>query len=284
MIKLERVRTAAAITTALRGKRRISRNVELLEGFREDEFKFKSSVWKNAKEQLKTESGEKCAYCESPTAVVAHGDVEHFRPKSIYWWLAYCYDNYLYSCQICNQSFKSNHFPVPSARMEPNPPVPDPLPDTLTQAEMEEIAAVLTPDPLHDDQGRPMAQFIAEATAERPGLIDPYTIDPVPFFKWGVDDTLQEVALESVTNDPEMVCIFEATRDFLGLNRGELLKERYKTYDTLEGFKELFKGLPTDDPLRDIAVDQIKDMMANDAAYAGMVRYFVNVEWQLDLD
>ena len=126
MIPLKRVRTSQAITTALRGQRRINRNVELLEGLRENDFDFKSSVWKRTKKQLKKESAGKCAYCEAPTSVVAHGDVEHFRPKSIYWWLAYCYDNYLYSCQICNQSFKSNHFPVSGTPMVPDPPIPDP--------------------------------------------------------------------------------------------------------------------------------------------------------------
>jgi hypothetical protein len=46
---------------------------------------FNSNVWKVAKPQLKLESGSKCAYCESPTDSVAHGDVEHYRPKSKYW-------------------------------------------------------------------------------------------------------------------------------------------------------------------------------------------------------
>jgi hypothetical protein len=49
---------------------------------------------------------------EATTKQVAHGDVEHYRPKSIYWWLAYCYDNYLVSCQICNEVFKRDKFPI----------------------------------------------------------------------------------------------------------------------------------------------------------------------------
>ena len=49
---------------------------------------FKSSSWKPAKPALKRESYGKCAYCEAPTGVVCHADVEHFRPKSKHWWLA----------------------------------------------------------------------------------------------------------------------------------------------------------------------------------------------------
>ena len=83
---------------------------------------FKSSYWKPAKEQLKAEVHKKCAYCEAPVTVVAHGDVEHYRPKSEYWWLAYCYDNYLYSCQICNQVYKGNEFPIEGPRLQ-EPPI-----------------------------------------------------------------------------------------------------------------------------------------------------------------
>lgn len=50
----------------------------------------------------------KCAYCESK---VEQNDIEHYRPKSIYYWLAYSWDNLLYCCPTCNQK-KSNIFPV----------------------------------------------------------------------------------------------------------------------------------------------------------------------------
>lgn len=42
---------------------------------------------------------EKCAFCEQKAEVLA---VEHFRPKSIYYWLAYSWDNLLLACQKCN--------------------------------------------------------------------------------------------------------------------------------------------------------------------------------------
>jgi uncharacterized protein (TIGR02646 family) len=65
----------------------------------------------------------KCAYCEAPVGHIAHGDVEHFRPKAGYeedhsfnsggyFWQAYAWENLFYSCQICNQVHKGNQFPV----------------------------------------------------------------------------------------------------------------------------------------------------------------------------
>jgi len=41
----------------------------------------------------------KCAFCEQNQEVM---HVEHYRPKSAYYWLAYSWDNLLASCQTCN--------------------------------------------------------------------------------------------------------------------------------------------------------------------------------------
>jgi len=50
----------------------------------------------------------KCAFCEQR---VEFPQVEHFRPKHIYYWLAYSWDNLLFACLGCN-SHKNNHFDI----------------------------------------------------------------------------------------------------------------------------------------------------------------------------
>jgi hypothetical protein len=55
--------------------------------------------------------GRICAYCGSP-ASDQRGDVEHYRPKSVYPWLTYEYCNYLLGCRVCNSSRKSTEFPL----------------------------------------------------------------------------------------------------------------------------------------------------------------------------
>ena len=77
MTRLERLRTASAIPPAFRGAGRVAKSLELIQGRAAGTLEFKSNVWKAAKTQLKLETGGKCAYCESPTDTVAHGDVEH---------------------------------------------------------------------------------------------------------------------------------------------------------------------------------------------------------------
>ena len=58
----------------------------------------------DVKNQLKIETKEKCAYCESKITVVAHGDIEHVTPKSVAPERTFEWDNLTFACQICNQN------------------------------------------------------------------------------------------------------------------------------------------------------------------------------------
>lgn len=60
------------------------------------------------KEKLDALYHHKCAYCEN---IVEQGHVEHYRPKQQYYWLAYSWDNLMYSCPTCNQ-FKGTNFEI----------------------------------------------------------------------------------------------------------------------------------------------------------------------------
>ena len=51
---------------------------------------------------------EKCAFCEQKQEIM---EVEHYRPKSIYYWLAFSWDNLLLACATCNRN-KSAQFPI----------------------------------------------------------------------------------------------------------------------------------------------------------------------------
>jgi uncharacterized protein (TIGR02646 family) len=92
--------------------------------FREE---FDSTIYgdPSVKDALRAAQHGKCAFCESSFGHVAYGDVEHFRPKAGYkqrpedglgrpgyYWLAYEWGNLFYSCQLCNQRFKQNLFPL----------------------------------------------------------------------------------------------------------------------------------------------------------------------------
>lgn len=90
-------------------------------------FQFLSRIYghTSVKSALIKAQHEKCCFCESKITAISFGDVEHYRPKAAlqlddrlplqypgYYWLAYDFDNIFYCCQICNQSYKRNYFPL----------------------------------------------------------------------------------------------------------------------------------------------------------------------------
>jgi uncharacterized protein (TIGR02646 family) len=81
------------------------------------------------REALQAAQHRKCAFCESFFDHVAFGDIEHFRPKGGfrqrqhdalrrpgYYWLVFEWTNLFSSCQLCNQRFKRNLFPLRDGR------------------------------------------------------------------------------------------------------------------------------------------------------------------------
>lgn len=54
----------------------------------------------------------KCAYCEQK---MERYNVEHYRPKKIYYWLAFSWDNLIMACPTCN-GFKGLHFELGPGR------------------------------------------------------------------------------------------------------------------------------------------------------------------------
>lgn len=276
MIRLFRERTKSAIPAAFRGQDRIDKALTLLLKFASTDFD--SGYWKKAKKQLKKESHGKCAYCEAPTSTVAHGDVEHFRPKSKYWWFAYCYDNYLFSCQLCNQSFKGNEFPLRDDTLKLAEPV---LAANAADADKKKLVTEMSPDPYDLRDAAPLTDFETLCRDEGATLVNPYLDDPEEFFRWEADTLLHEVSVAAKTTAAEP--FFEAADKFYGLNRQDLRLERGRVYRNLSVFAKALESNQLDAPLAQDVKDTIQAMLAPDAAFAGMCRYFVREKWQLQL-
>jgi len=79
--------------------------------------RFKKSCYNAAakKELLGLYFG-KCAYCETKIEVGFYSCIDHYRPKSIYYWLAYEWSNLLPTCFKCN-TLKSNRFDIEGERV-----------------------------------------------------------------------------------------------------------------------------------------------------------------------
>jgi uncharacterized protein (TIGR02646 family) len=63
------------------------------------------------KRELAAMQHNKCCYCEKREEQAKYRDVEHYRPKSLYWWLAWTWENLLFACIDCNREQKRDQFP-----------------------------------------------------------------------------------------------------------------------------------------------------------------------------
>jgi hypothetical protein len=167
---------------------------------------FKSSVWSPAKKPYWKAQHNKCIFCEAFVPAVAHGDVEHFRPKNgvsdtkggkittkTYWWLAYDWTNYWASCQLCNQSFKKNLFPLAVGG----------------------VRAVTPSDDL---------------SLEKPLLIDPEKDDPRDHLEFRA-----EIAFAR-----NQSARGQATIEICGLNRPELIELRRTSLVLIQGILDVY--------------------------------------------
>jgi hypothetical protein len=230
---------------------------------------FDSGVWKNAKVQLLRETFDKCAYCESPTATVAYGDVEHYRPKSIYWWLAYSLENYLASCAICNQKFKRDKFPKSGSKMKG----PRIRRNTSAQT-IDRMAKDSVPDSL---SRRSVQDFLRAHNSEIPLLINPYMADPALAFAYRADDVLREVEIIPRSNSPDAPLFVKAAEDVYGLNRSELKRSRFFIFESYKTHRETLNDRRISTATRRNVTRTIGNMKKSERPFSGMIRYFESI-------
>ncbi|MEM6684718.1 MAG: HNH endonuclease [Bacteroidota bacterium] len=232
-----------------------------------DKHDFATGRWKSAKAQLSRETKQKCAYCESPFAVVAYGDVEHYRPKSKYWWLAYSYENYLVSCQICNQKFKRDVFPVVNNRIKPPR-----FRVNSSQTTLNTIAGKLSPNPKNPADGMDYATFMNEYFAERPLCINPYYEDPANYFKYEFNDAAKEVTIIPVSAN--LKAYVAEAENVYGINRKELLRMRYVVLFHYRIHRETRDTNSSTSRAYRLANKAILTLLEGKSGYSGMIKYY----------
>lgn len=277
MIKLVRARTNSAIAPTFVGEQRVKLNKRLLEAQREilkgnaEKHEWDSSIWGKSKAQLLKESANKCAYCEAPLKAVAYGDVEHYRPKSIYWWLAYNYENYLASCTLCNQAFKKDHFPLLDDKKKLKGPT---IAKTTSDSRINSMAAKINCDPLMDSEGMLYSDFLALHRKENALLVNPYYDDPEELFEYRADDNLQEVEIAVVKNARNADEIQKAVVENYGLNRLELKQLRYEWYDNFITLKLALQEGSISTALRKRIEKKIDKFKKSVSPFSGMIKFF----------
>lgn len=270
MIQIKRSRDLADLHPGFTGEGLLERiallvATKIVAGENPIEWAGRIGDWKVTKPFLQKDSFDKCAYCESATAIVAYGDVEHFRPKSLYWWLALCVDNYVYACQLCNQKFKSDRFAIQGKKLTA-PKLPAQLP--ADPATLNRLLKKISPDPVSVVESNLGTKWMKE----RPHLPHPYLEDPEPLFAWAVVETNREVLLVAANKSSRAVRAVEAAEECLGLNREQLRRTRYQIFASLRlAVAAAEVGPPS---LKREALEAIQGMCHSSGQYAGMCRFF----------
>jgi len=132
----------------------------------------------------------KCCYCEENKI---KGEVEHYRPRTKYAWLEYCWENLLFACHDCN-NLKNNKF---------------------------EIAGILATQ----------AESVAECDAkEKPLLLHPEKDQPQQWIEFEPNGTIYP---NSNLTDSFVASRVKYTIETCQLNRKNLKDKRKAIYDTL---------------------------------------------------
>jgi hypothetical protein len=81
--------------------------------------------YRRYKPALRSEFGEHCVYCRQHDGIKGYAafGVDHYRPKSLFDWLATEYMNLYYCCNVCN-GLKGGYWPAPeleSTHFVPSP-------------------------------------------------------------------------------------------------------------------------------------------------------------------
>ena len=124
----------------------------------------------------------------------------------------------------------------------------------------------------------PFDEFVGAAAREKPYLVDPYMEDPEELYKWEADPILKEVRIAARTKRVRAVRALSAAEEDLGLNREELRRRRWHTYEMLMTLLRAAETLPARSEAGAAAAQQVQAMLGAEREYAAMARYFARAE------
>jgi len=227
-------------------------------------------LWRNTEvtDKLHESHHGKCCYCERKRDRKREMDVEHYRPKGGvdndedhlgYWWLAFTWENLLWSCKTCNQKHKKTEFTL--------------LPGG-TRGYQED----------HD------------LKIERPCLINPKNEDPIRFISFHHDSYGGRYFIRAIPrlgmsyNDTLRA---DETIRVVGLNRKEpgydLIEERGKAVEGTSFFINVYNILRAKDALNSVDLEhrqayldiinssseKIKGYINSDRVFSGVYRDYL---------
>lgn len=212
----------------------------------ESQFNWDMSWYREIRDPLRKLFHDKCAFCES--RLYGEGDIELFRPKSRsmnldgkidegYWWLAHEWQNMYLVCQVCNQRYKRNRFPVKNRRAK-----------NLAGLDREQ-ALLIDPCRAQDFE---MQHFTFVSSD------DGWSVDMVPLTDRG------EITIEILGMNHETL---RSARSSELIQINDLLTNiaKYRSKNTLL-LEALEKALSTDEPFLSMKQQLVREFATNDVS------------------
>ncbi len=190
--------------------------------------KIKANCYKKSKEQLEKQFHKKCAYCETEYITNSDTWIEHYRPKSEYYWLAYDWSNLLPTCTKCNRS-KSAKFPLINGGEKVNTP-------PIRNGQLRISQCKADKSPLID---------------EKPYILHPKIDEPKKYFDFKIDENYTGIEIIGTDNEgnrdikKQYTGKGQATIEICDLNRIDLKEDRYRKVvrEVVNSFEKMFKFL-----------------------------------------
>jgi uncharacterized protein (TIGR02646 family) len=204
---------------------------------------------KDIREALIKIYNHKCAFCEQK---MERYDIEHYRPKKIYYWLAFSWDNLIVACPTCNGN-KGINFELEEGRIQ--------VTFDTTEAN---IRAINNSSAAYD-------------VSENPKMVNPEITDPLGYI------TFQKNGLiESGHNR------FAYTIEKCQIDRKYLNDDRRKLLDDLrrDVRSALLDNIDLTDQHREIAIivkKFIRDSQDDELSFLAFRRYAISKFWLNDL-
>lgn len=235
-----------------------------------------SKVWQDLKVQLKQLSNGKCWYCESPAHRIL-GDVDHHRPKKEiadperphpgYWWLAFTWRNFRFSCEICNRR--------------------------TTDAATGLVGGKGSYFPMADDEGYRISeseyQDYEDLLMERPLLLDPTEPDDPELITFEVDGqpkpAIEDPACIEHLRAVESIKLYHLDHSALNdWRRDEVYKKVRKNARKVYKYRKVCNAKALDregyQKARAIVKDamaELRQMIAPDAGYSSAARAYLAI-------
>lgn len=219
----------------------------------QETLKFQPELWREHRDVLLAAQHGKCGYCERrfPENDGWIPIVDHYAPKSVFWWRAYCWENWVLCCGSCSKA-KHDYFPE----------------RTGVSSSVESTREwCVHPRP----ELQPEDEYL-------PALLNPFDDDPRGELE-GACDRSDDGLCSDGTFDPGLTERGAATIALCDLNGDGLVRTRRAVADKACSLidcvllEELGGPFAAESPKA-----QLFDLAANDREYAGFVRSLIRQE------